>query len=181
MGIFKSAKLITALAILSIATVANAEVPINYKASVIGTIGNGDFAPYYISSLNHGIITQSDNALLRLGAWKPLSTDTRFSYGFGVDFLTGWSSGVDYLKFDPTTESFQPHTEKPAYIWLQQLYAEVKYRGVFLTAGLKEQQSKMLNNKLSSGDLVESGNSRPIPEVRAGFIDYQNIFIFMYN
>lgn len=175
MGILKSAKIIASIAILSIATVANAEVPINYKASVIGTVGNGDFAPYYMSSLNHGIITQSNNALLRLGAWKPLTTDTRFSYGFGVDFLTGWGSGVDYLKFDPTTESFQPHTEKPAYIWLQQLYAEVKYRGVFITAGLKEQQSKMLNNKLSSGDLVESGNSRPIPEVRAGFIDYQNI------
>ena len=175
MGIFTSIRRISLIATMSIASIANAEVPINYQADIIGTVGSGDFAPYYISSLNHGIITQSDNALLRMKAWKPLTTDTRFSYGFGVDFLTGWSSSVDYLKYNFDTNEFVPHSEKPAYIWLQQLYGEVKYRGVFLTAGLKEQQSKMLNNKLSSGDLVESGNSRPIPEVRAGFIDYQNI------
>lgn len=94
MGIFKSARKIAVIFAMSIVATINAEVPINYKATIIGSIGNGDFAPYYISSLNHGIITQRDNTLLRLSAWKPLSTDTRFSYGFGVDFLTGWSSGV---------------------------------------------------------------------------------------
>ena len=175
MGIYTSIRRISLIATLCIASIANAEVPINYKADIIGTLGSGDFAPYYISSLNHGIVTQSDNALLRMKAWKPLSTDTRFSYGFGVDFLTGWSSSVDYLKYNFDTKKFIPHSEKPAYIWLQQLYGEVKYRGVFLTVGLKEQQSKILNNKLTSGDLIESGNSRPIPEVRAGFIDFQNI------
>ena len=46
---------------------------------------------------------------------------------------------------------------------------------MFLTAGLKERQPALLDYRLSSGDLVESGNSRPIPEVRAGFTDFQNI------
>ncbi len=60
-------------------------------------------------------------------------------------------------------------------MWLQQLYGEIKYRGVFLTVGLKEHESPLLNQELSSGDLVQSGNARPIPEVRVGFIDFQNI------
>ena len=111
MGINTSIRRISLIATLCIASIANAEVPINYKADIIGTLGLGDFAPYYISSLNHGIVTQSDNALLRMKAWKPLSTDTRFSYGFGVDFLTGWSSSVDYLKYNFDTKEFIPHSE----------------------------------------------------------------------
>lgn len=175
MNIISQLRAIAIISMLCITAGARAEVPINYRATVIGTIGNNDFAPYYISSLSHGIITQSENSLLRLGAWKPISTDTRFSYGFGVDFVSGYSSSVDYLRYDFTINQFVSHSEKPAYIWLQQLYGEIKYRGVFITAGLKEHESKLLNNKLSSGDLVESGNSRPIPELRAGFIDPQNI------
>lgn len=175
MNIISTAKTISLAMALTSAALVYAEVPVNYQATVIGTIGDGDFAPHYISSLNHGIITQSDNALLRLRAWKPLETNTRFSYGFGADFVTGFSSGVDYLRYNPTTTTFYSHEEKPANIWLQQLYGEIKYRGVFLTVGLKEHQSAMLNNSLTSGDLVESGNARPIPELRAGFIDYQDI------
>ena len=115
-----------------------------------------------------------DNALLRVSAWKPISTATRFSWGFGVDVLSGYSSTVDYLEGNPANPT-GVSTVKLDSLWVQQLYAEVKYRGVFLTAGLKQQKSKMLNNRLSSGDWVESGNARPIPEVRVGFIDFQNI------
>lgn len=176
MNLISSIRSIVIIVATCVATTLAAEEPINYSASVIGTIGDNDFAPYYISSLNHGIITQSDNSLLRLNAIKSLDTCTRFSYGFGVDFISGYSSGVEYYKYNSATGKIDlPHTEKPANIWLQQLYAEIKYRGVFITAGLKEHQSKLLNNKLSSGDFVESGNSRPIPELRSGFINFQNI------
>lgn len=161
--------------ILGLANISKAEVPVNYNATVIGTSGNDEFAPYYISSLNHGIITQSDNSMLRLKAWKPIDKSTRFSYGFGVDVVSGYSSGVEYQRFDSIQGSFYGHKEKPANIWLQQLYGEIKYRGVFVTVGLKEHQSKLYNNKLGSGDFVESGNSRPIPEIRTGFIDFQDI------
>ena len=67
------------------------------------------------------------------------------------------------------------HSEHPARVWIQQLYGEVKYRSLFLTVGLKEHDSALLDFRLSSGDFIESGNSRPIPEVRAGFVDFQDI------
>lgn len=175
MKFFKSTRLVLSTIAFCFPFFLFAEEPIYYNTSLIGTIGSGEFAPYYISSLNHGIIPNSNNALLRVKTWKPISTATRFSYGFGVDVLSGYSSSVDYMRYDPTTNSYFSHTINPDSIWVQQLYAEIKYRGVFLTVGLKEQESKMLNNKLSSGDWVESGNSRPIPEVRAGFINFQNI------
>lgn len=154
---------------------AAAVYPVSYEASVWGNAGSGDFAPYYIASNNHGILSQTNNALLRLGAWREMDTSKRFSYGYGVSFVTGYGSDTGYERYNPMTKEFYSHKERPASVWLQQLYGEVKYRGVFMTVGLKEQTSKMLNARLSSGDLVESGNARPIPEVRAGFKDFQDI------
>ena len=160
-----------------------AEYTIDYAAEAIAVAGSGDFAPYYIMSNRHGVITQSKDALLRGRLWRPMDTDRRFSYGFGVDLVGGWGSAVDYgrVPFIPSfpESGYNPALEytgrHPAAVWIQQLYGEVKYRGVFLTAGLKEHASALLNHRLSSGDLVESGNSRPMPEVRIGFIDFQDI------
>ncbi len=168
-------KKLLAVVMMSLSLTAFAEYPINYEASLWANTGSGDFAPYYIASNRHGILTQKSNALLQLGAWRDMNMSKRFSYGFGASFITGYGSKNDYERYNPVTESFYTHAESPSWIWLQQLYGEVKYRGVFMTVGLKEQQSKMLNVDLSSGDLIESGNARPIPEVRAGFHDFQDI------
>ena len=151
--------------------------------------GSGDFAPYYIASNRHGVLTQSSNALARIEAWRPHEEGKRFTYSFGVDALGGYSSSVDYMRFQEAAADaavpagglavknglLVPHAEHPARVWLQQLYGELRYRGVFLTVGMKEHTSALLSSTLSSGDLVESGNARPIPEVRAGFHDFQNI------
>ena len=103
-----------------------AEIPVNYDASFIGSLGSKDLAPYYISSNNHGILTQGDNALLRGMAWKPLDTGRRFSYGFGVDFLTGYSNSIAYSKYNVMSMSLTDNNNQhPARIWLQQLYGEV--------------------------------------------------------
>lgn len=154
------------------------------RAEGIFAAGNGDFAPYYIASNNHGIITQSKDALLRLSIDKETDSSRRFSYGFGIDFLTGYASSTDYLRYSqqeaegsiPVENGWlTPHPEHPSRIWLQQLYGEIRYRGIFLTVGMKEHSSALLSPTLSSGDLVESGNARPIPEVRVGFNEFQDI------
>ena len=40
---------------------------------------------------------------------------------------------------------------------------------------MKERGSALLNDILTSGDVVESGNARPVPQLRAGFVDFQNV------
>lgn len=154
---------------------ASAQLEVDYRASLTVNGGSGDFAPYYIASNRHGVLSQAYDGLFQLGFWKPLKTDRRFNYGFGVDVWSGASSSVDYKRFDGPSEKWVTNSQHPAYMWVQQLYGEVKYRGVFLTVGIKEHQSALLNNTLTSGDLVESGNARPIPELRAGFVDFQDI------
>lgn len=157
------------------ATAASAQYPVDFEAEAIANFGSGSFAPYYIASNRHGILTQSTDALIRVGAHRAMERDRRFSYAFGAEFIAGYTSASDYARWDQSAATFNVNRQRPALAWIQQLYGEIKYRGVFLSAGLKQHQSALLNFELSSGDLTESGNARPIPEVRAGFIDFQDI------
>ncbi len=163
------------LALLGLPLGAAAQYAVNYEGSVTAGGGSGEFSPYYINSLRHGRFSQQYTLQAEIKAWRPIDKSKRFSYGFGADIIGGATSSTDYQRYDAENGTWFEHSVKPSAIWLQQLYGEVKYRGVFLTAGMKEHESALLNQRLTSGDLVESGNTRPIPEVRAGFIDFQNI------
>lgn len=168
---------LTLLLTLLITTVASvkAQHPIDYRGEIIANAGSGNFAPYYIASNNFGIMTQPYSTLARAAAWKEMNTDARFSYGFGVDALAGYSSSTPYLRYLPAEDIFTPIDRHAARVWLQQLYGEVKYRCLYLTVGLKETGSALLNDRLSSGDITWSANSRPMPGVRAGFHGFENI------
>lgn len=169
-------RLFAVLMFIVSAGLAFAEFPINYSVSLTGNVSSDDnFAPYYISSNVHGIVTQSQSALMRAKASHDMDLNKRFSFGFGADLIGGVTSSALYQRYNVTDGSWYGHKERPASFWLHQLYGEVKYRGLFLTAGLKEHQSALFNSSLGSGDLVESGNSRPIPEIRMGFVDFQNV------
>lgn len=135
---------------------------------------SGDFAPYYVMSNRNGLTTQADGLQARAFIYRPLYRDTRFSYAFGADIVGGWTKGTEYARYSPDAGWSYRNLHQPA-IWIQDLYGEVKYRGVFLTAGLKENDRSIFDNDLNSGDLVMSNNARPIPQIRAGFIDFQDI------
>lgn len=147
----------------------------DYTASALFGASTGHFAPYMIGSLNHGKTPMKSWSLADVCVVRELNRDKRFSWGFGGEFLFGYSHRAKYLRWQEADNQWTINKQGPEAIWLQQAYLEIKYRGVFLTAGMKEHESALLNQRLSSGDLVESGNSRPIPEVRAGFIDFQDI------
>lgn len=151
------------------------DTTLNIEVEAFATVSSGRFAPYMIGSWNHGKTVSKSSALLEGRVAKPMRLDRRFSWGFGADVITGYSSKNDYARYYASSSSWGENRQGPSAIWLQQLYGELKYRGVFLSVGLKEHNSALLNSRLSSGDFVESGNSRPIPEVRAGFVDFQNI------
>lgn len=137
--------------------------------------GNGTFAPYYIASNRYGTVTQAKGIGLGLSVDKQMDLSRRFTYGFSIDGRFGATNHTDYSQFRQATQAWGISRQAPANAWLQQLYAEVKFRGVFLEAGLKEQRAPLVNEALSSGDLVHGINARPMPGVRAGFVDFQNI------
>lgn len=147
---------------------------VRFDAELLNTAGAGDFAPYYFTANRFGTLTQSANVLLDLRGVKTIDKSRRFSWGAGIEALGGWSEKTLYSHFTPT-QGWVERDLNGSHANLQQLYGEVKFRGVFLTAGMKQRGSALLDNELSSGDLTQSANARPLPEVRMGFIDFQNI------
>jgi len=165
-----------AAAIFSLAaTATEPSADVQYCAGVTFNAGSGDFAPNYIMANNHGTVTQPKGGHVSLAARHLMDTDRRFSWGAGAKMITGIASDTDYERYSSSTQTWSANAQGPANIWLQELYAEIKWRSLFLSAGLKETGSPWLDNSLSSGDMIQSPNARPIPQVRAGFIEFQNI------
>ena len=145
------------------------------RATVTANTGNSEIAPYYITSGRGGTITQRHSALASVAVEQLTDTTRRLSWGFGGEVWAGYSSSADYSRYDAAAGQFLPNAQHPARVWLQQLYAEGKYRGVFVTVGAKQHGSPLLNGSLSSGDMVMSGNARPGAGAAAGFVNFQNI------
>lgn len=148
---------------------------ISYEGSVNVWGSTGRLAPYYILTGNQGRFTQGDGAELDLQLERPLRLNKRFEYAFGAEALAGWQRDVDYSRYNPDNQQFYVHGERPGAVRLQQLWGAVKYRGVFLQAGMRSQNNSLFNQRLGSGDMILSNNARPIPRVSAGFVDFQNI------
>lgn len=165
------------LAVCAAMPAAQAAQPVTaeYSATVATNVSSGALAPYFIGSLNNGRFTRKSSAIADFGARVALDTARRFSWGAGVEFAGGYGHGTRYERWLPDAAVWTTHTNKAPAIWVQQLYGEIKYRGVFLRAGMKDPRSYLLDETLSSGDLTRSANARGIPGVEVGFIDFQNI------
>ena len=153
----------------------NGQSEVEYTAGVIGNVSRGDFAPYFISALNDGKIVRKTSALFDVEAQVDMDFDQRFSWGGGIELLGGYSSANEYARWSAESQQWTNSTNRPAALWIQQLYGEIKYRGVFLRLGQKSHSSALLDESLSSGDLSRSSNARGIPGVETGFVDFQNI------
>ena len=164
------------------ATTAHAQVTLNYEAGITAGGGSGELAPHYIMAGRGGTVTQSKNALVHAAISHTMDTTTRLSWGAGVELWGGWSSSADYAIYDTHSSKIEPvgfahhnQSQHPSRFWLQQAYVEGKYRGVFATIGQKQHHSVVVNDQLSSGDMTMSGNARPMPGFRVGFVNFQNI------
>lgn len=121
-----------------------------------GTASGGDFTPLWLVSNRQGLSSvKKTNGYLRAGFFRESQYDRRFSWNFGVDL-----AGAAHY-----TSSFV----------IQQLYAGVRYRCLDLTIGAKEHRSEFVDPLLSSGDMVNSGNARPIPQARIAVERYTYI------
>lgn len=139
----------------SIYSIIHAQFTLQYSAETNIITGNGEFTPFYLMNNRGGVISFTpNNGYLRAGVSKKIDNDKRFSYGFGIDLIGSYNND--------------------ATIYLQQLYGEIKYRCLGLMIGSKEQYSLMRDRELSSGSMVWSGNSRPIPQVSVGIPHFVN-------
>lgn len=167
-------QIITAI-LASFALTAAAEVPVQYQASLVANASTGEHAPYMIGSWNRGRITGASGIWVDARMEKTMTLDRRFNWGAGVEVMGGYGSATAYDRYDADSNTWGTSHHRQSPLRLQQAYAEVKYRGVYLTAGMKDRHSYIVDESMSSGDLTRSNNARAIPSVSTGFVDFQDI------
>ena len=168
-------KLLVLAATAQIAGPVFAEVPVKYHASVTAQASSESLAPYMLGSWNQGRYVEGSGIWQEAGLLKSLDMSKRFSWSVGVDYLAGIGSNTDYARWDEKTGTWGINSARRNAFRITQLFGELKYRSVYLTAGMKNSGSRILDDNLSSGDLVRSNNAAPIPGVTAGFLDFVDI------
>lgn len=111
-----------------------------------GAFGSGKHTPFWLTSNTFGKvpITMSNGF-----ASARLLHKQRLSNYFS------WSSGFEGVSVTPRYRHF----------YIQQLYLEASYKCFSLNVGSRERYFSLLDKDLSSGDMVQSSNARPIPEI----------------
>lgn len=148
---------------------------LKYSVGLSANASTGALAPYMIGSWNEGRQVMKNSVLLDASLSKAMDRDKRFSWGAGVEIIGGYNHSVNYEQFDSESDQWTLSKMRPAAAILHTLYAEAHYRSLYAMIGMKGFESKIVDNRLSSGDLIRSNNARPIPGVTIGFVDFQDI------
>lgn len=156
-------------------TQANPLDSVKYSAGVIANASSGRMAPYMIGSWNEGRQPMKNSAQLYIKASKPMDLGHRFDWGAGVEVIGGYNHEASYEQFSEKSNAWSISAMRPAPIILHTLYAEARYRSLYALIGMKNFHSEIVDDRLSSGDLIRSNNARPIPGLTIGFVDFQDI------
>lgn len=133
---------------------AQSRVKIDYDLVSECAVSTGDFTPYMMTVNRFDVLSpRSNTGYMSAG----LHGESQYSENWN------FSGGL--------TAIASIHSDHKSY--LQELYLQARYRKVFLEIGSRQQSSPVINQLLSSGDFINSGNAKPIPMVRAttsGFV-----------
>lgn len=155
-------RLLKALAIAALLAVpgthmANRPDSLRWDVRLSTDLAGGEFAPFWLTNNRQGLgSVEKNSGFVSAGVFKEAKADARFSWEAGAELAFTWRNTSDFV--------------------IQQLYGQINLNCLSLMAGAKEIWSDFVDPCLSSGDLVNSGNARPIPQVRAGIFDYAGIW-----
>lgn len=141
--------LILTFFILCLGKIYAEDISLFYRIEGNATFSDGENTPFWMVSNIHGLgEPELNNGYLRGQIYKPMKEEKRFDWGAGIDLAGGWNL---------------PYTFR-----IQQLYGEIHYRALQINLGSRDFYSEYNNPRLSSGDLLYSGNALAIPQLRIG-------------
>ena len=136
-------------------TACNSTLATKYEAGTV--FGSGDFAPMWHFNNRQGIGSNESNwTYAKVG----IAGINKFN---NCGIKLNW--GADIIGGDNLTSG----------IFIHQAYLDINWKRVRLSLGQKERWGEMQNHRLSTGALTESGNARPIPQIRFELPEYWNI------
>lgn len=130
---------------------------LTYSVGATATLTHGNHSPLWLTANRHGLASAEKNfGFTQATLVKPSGKLSRkLTYGWGVDVAAGWNMQAPFL--------------------VQQLYGELKYWHFTVTLGQKNHNTAFNDPRLSSGDLLFSGNARAIQQLRVAIDDYWDI------
>ena len=145
-----------AIAVASIFTMQAQEV--KYSVEATGTFASENTPPTWHLSNRQGLSgVEAGFTYLRTGLAGGCKLGNK---GFSLNWAT------DIVAGEGLTST----------IFIQQAYADINWKMFTLSAGQKERYGELKNSRLSTGALVESGNARPIPQIRLEVPEYYDFF-----
>ncbi len=127
-----------------------------YEVETFGSAATGTHTPFWITGNRYGVVPlEAGNGYLR--------PRVNHYQSFGKGFY--WAAGIDAVVSAPRYKN----------IYLQQLYADIGYKSLLLTIGSKEQYTSLWDKRLSSGNMIQSANARPIPEIHISILEFLTV------
>ncbi|NDP21488.1 MAG: capsule assembly Wzi family protein [Paludibacter sp.] len=131
---------------------------IKYDFTLMGLTSTGAYSPFWLHSRQYGKTSIATNSAdFILGFNKEFGDSKRiFDYGFKADVL---------LKTDPTVTN----------LYFHELYAKARLFVFDLAIGSREEYLGNQDSTLSSGGLLFSQNTRPMPKITIGIEHFTTI------
>ncbi len=124
-----------------------------YKVSLFASVATGEHTPFWMVSNRYGVVPlDAGNGVVEAGVFH----SRRLGKGFR------WGAALDVAAAAPRHHN----------VFVQQAYAEIGYRSLLLSVGSKERYNSLRDRRLSSGDMVQSANARPVPEINLGLPEF---------
>lgn len=130
---------------------------ITERIELSGSAGSGAYAPFWHMAGRQGISSRENcMAYLRNDLeGKHLFSKSGISIDWGAGFVAGYNMTYP--------------------VFVQQAYIDITWKKIRLSVGQKERWSLYGNRRMTTGALIESGNARPIPQVRIDMPEYWDI------
>lgn len=135
-----------------ITTVMHAQSAVSSFVEYGASIHGGDHTPLWQASMQQGLSSIDNNTYVR--------GNVTYRYSLGNNWKI--NSALDLVSASGMTSHFI----------VQQAYLLVKRSAFELLLGSKESNSNLLDQNLTSGGLVWSGNARPIPQIKFGIPEF---------
>ncbi|MDE6279975.1 MAG: hypothetical protein K2M05_08375, partial [Paramuribaculum sp.] len=121
------------------------------------SLSQGEHTPFWLTANRYGLGSAKKNeGFVRAEIEKKIPLGTkRVEWGFGADLVGSWRSEAPFLA--------------------RQLYVAGAYRAFEVSLGSRIFHDRLVNQRLSTGDMVFSGNSLPIPQLRIEMPRYLNV------
>ncbi|MDR0543223.1 MAG: capsule assembly Wzi family protein [Dysgonamonadaceae bacterium] len=140
--------------IISLGLSSQAQMQTSYKAETFGSAATGEHTPFWMVNHNWGTVSaEANNFYLRGGVFHEQKLNKDWSFDAGIDVIAG--NKANYGK-----------------AWIQQLYGRINWKIFRLDAGMRENYTALFDPYLSSGDMTQSNNARPLPQIWAGIPEF---------